>query len=441
MMNMINKMWASHRAQISFAVMAAILVSVGIIQSWVLALGIFNLCVISAIMSLGVNIQWGYAGLFNVGIMGFAALGGLSVVLISQQPVTEAIEAGGFNMLIALILGVITVVVGVVLHNKKFNKWVVFGAIFLGFFATRYFFADGANAIEKVNPAGTGYLGGLGLPVLLSWIVGGFAAAGVAWGVGKITLGLRSDYLAIATLGISEIIIYVIKNEDWLSRGVKNVTGLQRPVPYELELQKTPWFQDWAHYFDVGLGEFSTLFVKLCYAGIFVSILIGLIIMANLALDSPWGRKVRAIRDNEVSAAAMGKNINRQHLQIFVIGSAIVGLAGAMLVTYNGLLNPTSFQPLRFTFLIWVMVIVGGSGNNLGSVIGAFIIWFLWIQSGPIGMWLAEIVSNFAGEGSSITVFIEERVHHLRLVFLGGLMLLVLRFYPGGILPEKNKEL
>jgi len=441
MMNTINEMWTSHRIQISFTVMAILLLVAGYFQGWVLALGIFNLCVISSIMALGVNIQWGYAGLFNVGIMGFAALGGLSVVLISQQPVTDAIEAGGFNMLIALMLGVITVVVGVVLHNKKFNKWVVFGAILLGFFAMRYFFTDGANAIEKVNPAGTGYLGGLGLPVLLSWIVGGFAAAGVAWGVGKITLGLRSDYLAIATLGISEIIIYVIKNEDWLSRGVKNVTGLQRPVPYELELQKTPWFQDWAHYFDVGLGEFSTLFVKLCYAGIFVSTLIGLIIMANLALDSPWGRKVRAIRDNEVSAAAMGKNITRQHLQIFVIGSAIVGLAGAMLVTYNGLLNPTSYQPLRFTFLIWVMVIVGGSGNNLGSVIGAFIIWFLWIQAGPMGLWIAEVISNFAGEQSSITLFIEDRVHHLRLVFMGAIMLMVMRFTPGGILPEKNKEL
>ena len=440
-MNTVNQMWQSHRTQASFAIMAAILLFVGFNQSWALALGIFNLCVISSIMALGVNIQWGYAGLFNVGIMGFAALGGLSVVLISQQPVTEAIEAGGFNMLIALTLGVITVVVGVVLHNKKFNKWIVFASIFLGFFAMRYFFSDGTNAIEKVNPAGTGYLGGLGLPVLLSWFVGGLAAAAAAWSIGKITLGLRSDYLAIATLGISEIIIYVIKNEDWLSRGVKNVTGLARPVPYELQLQQAPWFQELALTVGVGVREFSTIFVKLCYAGFFVTILVGLIIMANLALDSPWGRKVRAIRDNEVSAAAMGKNITRQHLQIFVIGSAIVGLAGAMLVTYNGLLNPTSYQPLRFTFLIWVMVIVGGSGNNLGSVIGAFIIWFLWIQAGPMGLWVAEVIGNIAGEQSAITLFIEDRVHHLRLVFMGGIMLMVMRFTPGGILPEKNKEL
>ena len=440
-MNMINEIWQSHRTQVTFAVMAAILLFVGFNQSWALVLGIFNLCVISSIMALGVNIQWGYAGLFNVGIMGFAALGGLSVVLVSQQPVTEAIEAGGFEMLIALIMGVITIVGSIYLHKLKYSKWLVIASIFLGFFAMRFYFIDASSAIEKVNPAGTGYLGGMGLPVLLSWLVGGFAAAGAAWSIGKITLGLRSDYLAIATLGISEIIIYVIKNEDWLSRGVKNVTGLQRPVPYELQLQQAPWFQDLALTVGMGVREFSTVFVKLCYAGFFVTILVGLIIMANLALDSPWGRKVRAIRDNEVSAAAMGKNITRQHLQIFVIGSAIVGLAGAMLVTYNGLLNPTSYQPLRFTFLIWVMVIVGGSGNNLGSVIGAFVIWFLWIQAGPMGLWLAEVISNVAGEQSAITLFIEDRVHHLRLVFMGAIMLMVMRFSPGGILPEKNKEL
>ena len=187
--------------------------------------------------------------------------------------------------------------------------------------------------------------------------------------------------------------------------------------------------------------ESSIVFIKLCYSGFFITILIALILLANLALDSPWGRKVRAIRDNEVAASAMGKNITRQHLQIFVIGSAIVGVAGALLITYNGIFIPTSYQPLRFTFLIWVMVIVGGSGNNLGSVIGAFIIWFLWIQSGPIGLWFVEMIGNFTQEGNTATEFLEDRVHFLRLVFMGTILLLVMRFTPGGILPEKNKEL
>ena len=83
---------------------------------------------------------------------------------------------------------------------------------------------------------------GLGLPIVFSWVVGAFFAAGLAFIVGKIALGLRADYLAIATLLISEIVIAIIKHEDWLTRGVKNVIGLKRPVPYEIELQTKEWF-------------------------------------------------------------------------------------------------------------------------------------------------------------------------------------------------------
>jgi branched-chain amino acid transport system permease protein len=259
-------------------------------------------------------------------------------------------------------------------------------------------------------------------------------------------------------LGISEIILYVIKNEDWLVRGVKNVTGLARPVPYEIQIQKMEWFINMVSWIYgskldilskgdqlVQLNEYvrnaSVIFVKLCYSGFFITTLVAMVIMANLALNSPWGRKVRAIRDNEVAASAMGKNITSQHLQIFVIGSAIVGVAGAMLVTYFGLFNPSEYQPLRYTFLIWVMVIVGGSGNNLGSVIGAFVIWFIWIQSGPMGIWLVDIINNYYQDGNGVIDFLEERVFFLRLVFMGLILLIVMRFAPGGILPEKNKEL
>jgi len=390
--------------------------------------------------------------------MGFAALGGVSVVLISQQPVTEAIDAGGIKMLLALALGAATIAAGVLLNRRGINKWLISLVVVIGYLLTRYYFSEASDLIEKVDPAITGYLGGFGLPIMLSWIVGGLAAAGAAWWIGKITLSLRSDYLAIATLGISEIIIYVIKNEDWFVRGLKNVYGLQRPVPYEVDMQKSEWLQNivaWIHKSELQflsqseqidkLGDYvreaSVVFVKLSYSGLFLVILVAFIILSNLALNSPWGRKVRAIRDNEVAASAMGKNITRQHLQIFVIGSAIVGVAGALLVTYDGIFIPTAYQPLRFTFLIWVMVIVGGSGNNLGSVLGAFIMWFIWIQSGPIGLWVVEMLGNYVQEGNTSLEFIEDRVHYLRLIFMGSIMLLIMRFSPGGILPEKNKEL
>ena len=457
-MNNLNNIWQSYRAIITFSLMGFVLLFVGFNQSWALVIGIINMSLISAIMALGVNIQWGYAGLFNVGIMGFAALGGVSVVLISQQPVTEAIDAGGIKMLLALALGAATIAAGVLLNRRGVNKWLISLIVVIGYLLTRYYFSEASELIEKVDPAITGYLGGFGLPIMLSWIVGGLAAAGAAWWIGKITLSLRSDYLAIATLGISEIIIYVIKNEDWFVRGLKNVYGLQRPVPYEVDMQKSEWLQNivaWIHRSELQLlsqsdqidklGDYvrdaSVVFVKLSYSGLFLVILVAFIILSNLALNSPWGRKVRAIRDNEVAASAMGKNITRQHLQIFVIGSAIVGVAGALLVTYDGIFIPTAYQPLRFTFLIWVMVIVGGSGNNLGSVLGAFIMWFIWIQSGPIGLWVVEMLGNYVQEGNTSLEFIEDRVHYLRLIFMGSIMLLIMRFSPGGILPEKNKEL
>ena len=457
-MNNLNTILQANKAIAYFAIMAFILLFVGLNQSWALALGIINMSLISAIMALGVNIQWGYAGLFNVGIMGFAALGGVSVVLIAQQPVTEAIDVGGMKMLIALIFGAVTIAAGILLNRRRFNKWLTAFIVVIGYLITRHYFSEASDLIEKVDPAITGYLGGFGLPVAFSWVVGGFAAAIAAWLIGKITLGLRTDYLAIATLGISEIILYVIKNEDWFVRGLKNVYGLPRPVPYEVDMQKSEWLQNivaWIHQSElqllsqseqiVRLGDYvresAVVFVKLCYSGLFISILVAFIVLSNLALNSPWGRKVRAIRDNEVAASAMGKDIKRQHLQIFVLGSAIVGVAGALLVTYDGIFIPTAYQPLRFTFLIWVMVILGGSGNNMGSVLGAFIIWFIWIQSGPMGLWFVDILSNTMQEGSASLEFIEDRVHYLRLVFMGAILLLIMRFSPGGLLPEKNKEL
>ncbi|MFM1594539.1 MAG: branched-chain amino acid ABC transporter permease [Woeseiaceae bacterium] len=457
-MTNLNNFWQTYKTIISFSIMGLILLFVGLNQTWTLVLGIINLSLISAVMALGVNIQWGYAGLFNVGIMGFAALGGVSVVLISQQPVAAAVEVGGLKMLIALLMGVTTIATGIVLNKKGFNRWLIALIVIIGYLFTRHYFSEASSLIEKVNPGLEGYLGGLGLPVILSWVVGGLAAAGAAWWIGKITLSLRSDYLAIATLGISEIILYVIKNEDWLARGVKNVSGLSRPVPYEVNMQQSEWLQNivsWIYRADlevlslseqaVQLVELmkpaSVVFVKLCYSSIFLVFLVTLILLSNLALNSPWGRKVRAIRDNEVAASAMGKNIEKQHLQIFVIGSAIVGFAGAMLVTYDGILFPAGYQPLRFTFLIWVMVIVGGSGNNYGAVLGAFIIWFMWIQSSPMGLWVVEMISNNVQDGNILVDFLEDRVFYLRYIFMGTILLVIMRFYPSGILPEKNKEL
>ncbi len=219
----------------AYSIMMGLIILVGIFQSWNIALSIFNLCLISAVMTMGANIQWGYAGLINFGIMGFTALGGLAAVLISVDPVQEAWSVGGSNILLSLFLLIgVVLAVRYVLKNYKKSKsrsYIVAAIIILGIIIIRFISEPGIEAIEEVNPAKTGFLGGLGLPIIFSWIVGALFAGGLAFVIGKVALGLRADYLAIATLLISEIVIAIIKHEDWLTRGVKNVIGLKRPAP------------------------------------------------------------------------------------------------------------------------------------------------------------------------------------------------------------------
>lgn len=424
-----------------FAVVAMLIVLTGVMQSWGTALLILNMGLVSAVMSLGVNLQWGFAGLFNVGIMGFVALGGLATVLVAMPPTVDAWSAGGARVLAGLLTGAGVIVAAVLVRRRmapsRMRGLLTMAVLAGGFFLYRWVFDPGVAAVEAVNPAGTGYLGGLGLPILLSWPVGGLLAAGAAWIIGKAALGLRSDYLAIATLGIAEIILAVMKNEDWLSRGVKNVVGLPRPVPYEVDLQTDPGFIESAAALGLDPVIASSLYIKLSYAGLFAVVLAVILVLAQLALASPWGRMMRAIRDNEIAAEAMGKDVTRRHLQIFILGSAVCGIAGAMMTTLDSQLIPTSYQPLRYTFLIWVMVIVGGSGNNFGAVLGGFLIWFLWVQVEPIGYWLMQVITTPLADGSALKEHLLNSSAHMRLLTMGLILLLVLRFSPRGLIPGK----
>ena len=423
-----------------FAIVGVLILITGFTQSWNTALLILNMGLVSAVMAIGVNLQWGFAGLFNVGVMGFVALGGLGAVLVSMPPVGEAWAAGGLGVLAGLLLGAGTIVAAIIAYRRlprgRGRALAMAGILVVGFFVYRAVLDPSVEAVEAVNPAATGYLGGLGLPVLLAWPVGGLLAAGAAWLIGKTALGLRSDYLAIATLGIAEIIIAVLKNEDWLARGVKNVVGLPRPVPYEIDLQNDPGFVERAAGLGIDPVTASTLYVKVGYSILFLVVLLVLLWMAQMALKSPWGRMMRAIRDNEVAAEAMGKDVTGRHLQIFILGSAVCGLAGAMMTTLDGQLTPGTYQPLRFTFLVWVMVIVGGSGNNFGAVLGALLIWFLWVQVEPIGLFLIQVVTSGMAEDSALRLHLLDSAAHMRLLTMGVVLLVVLRFSPRGLIPE-----
>jgi branched-chain amino acid transport system permease protein len=440
--------YSATRPLVLFGIMGVLFLSEAFVfGTWNTALGILNMALISAIMALGVNMQWGYAGLFNTGIVGFVALGGLAPVLVSMPPHTDAILAGGWKIPVALLVGAAALGLAIFAYGRLAGR--VRGAAIIvilvgGFVLFRAILDPAVAVVEAMNPAYAGNIGGLGIDrifglhagVILSWPVGALFAAAAAWAIGKISLGLRSDYLAIATLGIGEIIIAVLKNEDWLARGVKNVTDIPQPVPYEIDLQQSVWWQGWAEFFGTNPVTFSTIFVKLCWLGYLVVILVALIWLTERALKSPWGRMMRAIRDNEVAAEAMGKNVTGRHLQVFILGSAICGLAGAMMVTMDSLITPSAYTPLRFTFLIWVMVIVGGSGNNWGSVLGAFLIYFLYIKVEAWGPGLMTYLTSGMAEGP-LKAHLQDVSAHARLLTLGVILLLVLRFSPRGLLPEK----
>ncbi|MDC3145771.1 branched-chain amino acid ABC transporter permease [Candidatus Pelagibacter sp.] len=443
----------------AYIIMLLLIIIVGIFQSWSIALTILNYCLISAVMTIGANIQWGYAGLINFGIMGYTALGGLAVVLFSVEPVKKAWQVGGLNLILSLCV-IAIMIFSIKFIIKKFKKsnlrsFGVGSIVIGGILLIRITAIPGIEAIESVDPAKTGYLGGLGLPVLFSWIAGAFFAAGLAFVVGKIALGLRADYLAIATLLIAEIVVSILKHEEWLARGVKNVIGLKRPAPYEIDLQKSEWFINLVEKFNSGklnliqsvsekqdslnqmVIDASSIYVKLCFTGLFLSVVIFLLIITQKALYSPWGRKMRAIRDNEEAASAMGKNIVKEHLLIFILGSAIVGLAGAMMVTNDGLFTPGSYRPMRYTFVIWVMVIVGGTGNNFGAILGGFVVWFLWVEAAPIALFLINLFTAHLPETNSLRVHLIESAPYFRFLLIGIGLLMIMRYRPQGIIPEK----
>ena len=444
--------------KLAFGVMALLLIMVGFVQSWGVALAILNLCLISAVMSMGVNIQWGYSGLINFGVMGFLAIGGLATIVVSVPPVNEAWAAGGFGIILSglILFALITSIFFVQRKfQSKYKNYLLFFLVISVIPMMKLAAGPSISAIESIDAATSGFLGGFDLPIILSWFVGAIFAAMVAFIIGKVCLDLRSDYLAIATLLISGIVVSYVKHEEWLTRGVKNITGLKRPVPFEVDLQNSDWFINFIGFLFKGrlskvtdldekiilLNDLvmtsSSIFVKLCFSVIFSIVLITILVFSEKALRSPWGRMMRAIRDNEDAAKAMGKNVVKRHLHIFMIGSAIIGFSGAMLVTYDGLFTPASYQPLRYTFIIWVMVLLGGTGNNYGAILGAFVVWFIWIESAPFALFVINALMSEVDNTNQLKIHLIDSIPYFRYLMMGLGLLVVMRYRPRGLLPEK----
>ncbi|MDX1609917.1 MAG: branched-chain amino acid ABC transporter permease [Halofilum sp. (in: g-proteobacteria)] len=277
-------------------------------------------------------------------------------------------------------------------------QWGFTGQLNIGVAA---FFAVGAYSSAILTTAASGdHLGGFGMPFVVGLVVAMAVAGVLALAVGLITLNLRSDYLAIATIGIAEIVRLVLKNEQWLTNGVRGMPSIPNPVG---------WLS--------GGGR------ALAFLGVVALIVAAVYWTVERLYRSPWARVLRAIRANEDGVRAAGKNVLRYRVEAFVIGSMFMGLGGALYAHFTGFISPAAFDPMFATFVVWVMLIAGGSGNNRGALLGALVIWGVW-----------TLTESFTGllPGDLAT-----RASALRIFLIGLLLEIILLTRPQGLLPER----
>lgn len=421
-------------AQRSIALFAGLFVLFAVIGFFLGAANITLLLVQSfafALIALGLNIQWGYGGLFNFGIMGMMMLGGAAVSFVSF-PMNAAFWGSDGPMMLGKAL--LAFLAGGALvwgahHAGRIGirgRWKTLVTILAWVVAYAIYRSQIDPAAAYIESAGGGWIGGLGLHPVLGWIFGGILAAGVAYIVGKICLGLRTDYLAIATIGISEIIRALLKNMDWLTRGTLTVSPVPWPTPLPQDLQAQ----------GVSIAD-SFIYARLGFLALVLVILALAFFLVQRAYGGPWGRMMRAIRDNHVAAGSMGKDVKRRQLEIFVLGSVLMGIGGAILVSFQQIYDPGSYQPINHTFAIWVMVIVGGAGNNWGAVFGALLMYMAWMISDPVAQWLFNAISSWSTDiGWGAIPDIQSRASQMRTLVLGVVITLALRYTPRGLIPE-----
>lgn len=245
-----------------------------------------------------------------------------------------------------------------------------------------------------------GQLGGFALPYLLA-LLGGMVIAGiVAWIVGLLTLRLRHDYLAIATFGVAVAFENLVRNSDWLG-GAQGLRGFERPLR------------------DVFGSGFTYNLLFLTFVAV---LLIATYLFLERLIASPFGRLLRAIREDETAARSLGKSPSRVRLTAFIAGSVIMGLAGGLYATFYAFISPQDVLPI-LTFQIWAMLIVGGAGNNKGAVMGTFLIWAAWTASG----WA---LSRFA------PLEVQLYTGSIQFVLIGFVIVGMLMWRPQGLFPE-----
>lgn len=289
-----------------------------------------------AIICLGLNVQWGQTGLFNVGITGFVAMGAYVSALLT-------------------------------------------------------------------TPDDPSRFGGFGMPIVIGWAGAAGATALVSFLVGLLTIRLRADYLAIATFGVGIVVHLAALNLQSITGGPFGISFIPRPF---------------ASYASNGVV------FGLLNLGVLIVLVAGLYYLLQRLARSPWGRALRSIREDETAAQALGKNSMSFRLQAFALGGAIMGLAGAVQGHFIGFIAPENYQPM-LTFQVWAMLIVGGSGNNRGAILGAVLVWAIWAAS-------AGIISSVFPPGE------QARAAALQIVMIGAALCAILLYRPRGILGEET---
>ncbi len=320
-----------------------------------------------AVLTLGLNVQWGYTGLFNIGIAAFFAIGAFTSALFTTNMPTGSLAA----------------------------------------FTQQAF--------------------GLGAPFWVGLLAAGAVAGLLALLVGGPTLRLRGDYLAIATIGIAELVRLVFQNERWLANGPQPLRGLPQPLSC-LTGNGCDWLPGFVNSFFAPLAPRDYPYV---YVAIVALVLFLVYTGLERAIRSPWGRVLRAVREDEDAAAMSGKNVAAFRMQAFVVGAVIMGMGGSLYAHYVVAIDYGHFDPLYGTFLIWVMLMLGGSGNNRGAVLGALLVWAIWTGA-------SFLVDALRPTLAAISPQLPQRGPYIRFLLISLLMLFIVLYRPRGVLPEEK---
>jgi branched-chain amino acid transport system permease protein len=324
---------------------------------------------IYAVLSLGLNVQWGYTGHLNFGIAGFFAVGAFTTALFTTAAPTGTLAE----------------------------------------YSQQAF--------------------GLELPFVIGVLAAAVVAGIVAFLIAIPVLRLRLDFLAIATIGIAEIIRLFFQNERWLANGPQPLRGIPRPLYCTVEDGGCAWFPAPLNAFLEPLVPRDYIFVYLIITTIF---LVLVYVALERAVRSPWGRVLRATRDEEASTAMNGKNVPRVRIQSFVLGAAVMGLGGGLYAHYTVTIDYSHFNPLFATFIVWVMLMLGGSGNNRGAILGAFIIWGVWSGTSFLTNTLEPLLA-------AISEDLPNRSAYLRWLFVAILLAGIVLFRPQGLIKEETR--